>query len=83
VRISLAKPLPSGESVVLAVGGQEHFGVVVNAKEGPRGGLNGLEFETALSHEEVLAIRRWSETFRDEQRRAFRREVQAWVSGLV
>lgn len=80
-QVSLGEPLVEESAVELYIGGFELFGFVVRRQIGPKGGINGLEFEAPLAEADVLAIRAYSETYEDETRREFRGMVREWVTG--
>ena len=63
--------------------GLDEFGDVVRSAIGPNGGTNGLSFETPLTDDDVLAVRRFSETIEADEHRMLRREVRAWVTGTT
>lgn len=81
-QIGLQTPLKTGEGAFLQLAGIDQFGTIVRCSNGPFGGANGLEFEVPLNDDDVLAMRQYAETFRDEEYRALRTEVQEWVSGI-
>lgn len=81
-QIGLESPLRNGEGAFLQLAGIDQFGTIVRCSKGPNGGTNGLEFEFPLKDEAVVALRQYAETFRDEEYRALRTEVQEWVSGI-
>lgn len=80
-QIGLEKPLRKGEGAFLKLAGLDQFGSVVRCAVGSGGGVNGLEFECALTDKEVLALRIYAESFADDENRKLRSEVQKWVSG--
>ena len=80
-QIGLAEPLPVGDGVCLQIAGMEPFGVVLRRQVGSHGGTNGIAFEPALTDADVLALRAYSETFKDTERRALMAEARAWVTG--
>jgi hypothetical protein len=79
--IGLERPLKEGNGAILKFADIEQFGVVVRFREREAGGLNGFEFDVLLKDSDVLAIRRYAESFEDHDRRALRSEVQSWVTG--
>ena len=81
--IGLDRPLETGESAVLQFAGREIFCEILRCRIGSAGGINGLEFEPELTDEDVLALRRVSESFREDEQRALRTEVRAWVLGTI
>jgi hypothetical protein len=76
-RIGLETPLARGAEAFVAFADLEVFGSVVH--RGP--GLNGIEFDCALTHEEVLATRRYAERHEERERAALLAQVRAWVTG--
>lgn len=79
--IALENPLRKGEDVVLQVAGIDQFGVTVRYQRGRSGGVNGIQFDEDLTDQAVIQMRHYAECLEAEQKRAFRREVQAWVNG--
>jgi len=82
-RIALAKPLRAGEAGFLRIAQIEQFATIVRCWKGEDGGINALHFDTPISGQVVLAMRRYAETFEADEQRERRREVEAWVKGLI
>lgn len=80
-QIGLEDPLAAGEGAYLIVGDLEAFAFVTRRIKNDIGGTNGLQFEEPIGDEAVLAIRRYSESFEEDQRRALRTQARAWVLG--
>ena len=76
-QISLAKPLPEGEAGLLRFAHFEVFACII--RTGP--GLNGVEFDYALSNEDVLATRQFAEDYDAGNRAELMAEARAWVTG--
>jgi hypothetical protein len=76
-QIGIERPMPVGEPVMLKVADLEQFGEVVRG--GP--GTNGIAFDDRLSHEDVLDIRRFSESMEYREREQLWAEARAWVHG--
>ncbi|WP_299193753.1 PilZ domain-containing protein [uncultured Erythrobacter sp.] len=80
-QIGLEEPLEEGENAFLQIDGLDEFAEVVRSDIGPLGGINGVVFEEPLSDEQVISVRRFSESLETRERQAFRSEVRAWVTG--
>ncbi len=80
-QVGLQSPLRQDEGIFLQVAGIDQFGSIVRRIVRQNGGINGVEFETPLTDEQVIALRRYSESLVAEERQALRDEVRAWVSG--
>lgn len=80
-QIGLEEPLPLCDGVFLQIAGLEPFGEVVRSDAGPDGGINGITFDPQLTDADILAVRAYSETFRQEERRALLEEARSWVVG--
>lgn len=76
-RVAMERPLPMGDGAFLQVNTIDHFAGVVRRDEG----LNGLEFETPLAQDQVLAMRQFAEGFAEAEKRELRESVRAWVTG--
>jgi len=81
-QVGLEHPLKNGDGAILQVAGIDHFAVVMRSERGSFGGVNGLEFEEPLSDDDVLATRRFAESFEMNERITLLREVEAWVTGI-
>ncbi len=81
--IGLDRPLAIGETAFLQFAEREVFCEVLRCHVGSLGGINGLLFDPEISDEDILAVRRISESFEQDEQRAMRAEVRAWVQGLV
>ncbi|MHA7819652.1 MAG: PilZ domain-containing protein [Erythrobacter sp.] len=66
-----------GETGYLRCGPIDHF-VTVMRKEY---GLNGLEFDRPVSHEFVLEMRAFQESFAERDRADLMRSARAWAQG--
>lgn len=80
-QIGLRHPLRLFEEGILNIAGVDQFGTVTRSDIMEHGGINGLKFETPLRDSDVLAMREYAESFQDDENRALRREVRAWVDG--
>lgn len=80
-QIGMEAPLSIGDGAFLQIAGLDEFGFVMRRGVGPRGGTNGFEFENELTDDQVLAIRRFSESFEADEQNNHRSEVRAWVNG--
>lgn len=80
-QVGMAEPLKIEETAILEIAGQEIFCEVVRVAIGENGGANGLLFDPPLEHADVLDMRRYGETYLDQELRGFRSEVRAWVEG--
>lgn len=76
-QIGLEKPMAEGEAGFLTFAGFEVFGYVARAGTG----FNGLEFDVELENRDVVAIRRYAESYEADKRSALREEARAWVMG--
>ena len=82
-QIGLEKPMEIEQKSFLQIAGLELFCEVVRCNFGANGGVNGLVFDPALEDEDVLAVRRYAESYQDDEVRALRSEVRAWVDGVL
>ncbi len=82
-QIGLEEPLREGASAILELQGIDQFGTVVRSGQGVNGGVIGLKFDHPLGEADVLAIRRYSDTYEESEMRALRNEARAWVAGVV
>jgi hypothetical protein len=80
-QIGLEKPLEKGENAFLQIDGLDEFAEVVRSDIGPLGGINGVVFEEPLSDEQVISVRRFSESQEARESKALRAEARAWVTG--
>ncbi len=80
-RIGLPEPLHKRAEVILAVAGIDQFGWVVGCEMGHKGGSNGIKFEKPLTDDHVLAMRDYSASFQDHEKRALLQEARDWVGG--
>lgn len=80
-RIGLAEPLARGMCCYLEVAHLRVFAEVTRRERGAGGGINGLVLDEPLSDAEVLAVRRYAETFEQRQREILRDQVRRWVNG--
>lgn len=76
-QIALDTPLDTGEAGFLRFLGFDLFAEIVRKD---RGG-NGLEFEVALTDEQVLKVRELSENLDTLERRTLLHDVREWVTG--
>ncbi|MGB3471326.1 MAG: PilZ domain-containing protein [Erythrobacter sp.] len=76
-QIALERPMQVGEAGFLTFAELEVFGCVVRKGEG----VNGLEFDVALSDADVLGVRHFAEVFDADERQSLKREARAWVMG--
>lgn len=76
-QVSLPDPLPPEASCILQFATCEVFACV--SRRGT--GLNGLCFEDPLDDEEVLATRRFAESYQADERAALLASARAWVTG--
>ena len=76
-QVSLPDPLPLDEACFVCFSGHEVFASVVRCDAG----LNGLQFEAAIADEDVLAVRRFGESYQKEERAALKANARAWVTG--
>lgn len=80
-RIALPRPLPQGHSGYVAIAGLELFGMIVRAEPGANTAINAIAFEGSISHEDVLAVRRFADGFALRERKVLRDYVRRWVAG--
>ena len=59
-QVGLQSPLKHSEGVFLQVAGIDQFGSIVRRIVRQNGGINGLEFESPLTDDQVIALRRYS-----------------------
>lgn len=78
-QIGLAKPLDVGDAGFLRFADLEVFGAVIRSSTGS----NGLEFDVEMADDEVLAIRRFAESYQYDERQALMDEARAWVMGAA
>jgi hypothetical protein len=76
-KVALAQPLRVGEAGYLNVAGLKIFALVVWCG----GGINGLHFDCALTDEQVLTVRAYSEQMERHERTAMLAEARVWVTG--
>ena len=77
-RIGIAKPIEEGDAGFLRFSDFDLFATVARTEDG----RNGLEFDVELSDDDVLAIRRYAETYEMSERTALMDEARAWVTGV-
>lgn len=82
-QLGLEIPLATSDNAILEIAGKELFCDIVRMARGPHGGINGVMFDPPLEDEDVLHVRRFSETYKADELRAIRSEVRAWVDGSV
>lgn len=75
--IAVNETLKVGESGYLRCGPIDHF-VTVMRKEY---GLNGLEFDNPVSHEFVLRVRAFQDSFADHDKAELMRNARIWAQG--
>lgn len=80
-QIGLREPLKKGADVILLFKDIDQFGTVVRCAESQEGSINGINFETPLSKEDVLQIRRYTDYYEAHTIRDLKGEARAWVSG--
>ena len=76
-RIRLQRPLSIGDAAILECAELELFGLIVRRESSG----NGMEFETPLTPEQVLAIRAFDENFENIEWRADRNAARNWIAG--
>jgi hypothetical protein len=77
-QVALMDPLPEGEGGMLRVAGLDVFGEAVRRSPG----VNGLAFEQELSHDAVLAVRRFAERLAIDELHASRERARTWIEGV-
>lgn len=80
-QLGMEMPLATSENAILEIAGKELFCDIVRVSRGPHGGTNGVKFDPELEDQDVLDVRRFSETYKTNELRAIRSEVRAWVNG--
>lgn len=76
-QVALFEALRTGESAVLRCASIDVFGDIVRCEIG----LNALRFETELRDENVLAIRRYADSYAENERRSLVETARNWVTG--
>ncbi len=76
-KIAILDPVREGDGGILQCGKLSAFAIVARSEFS----LNALQFEHAISHEDVLAMRRYYETFEDRERRKLIETARKWASG--
>lgn len=77
----MALPLRVGTNAFLSAGPVEVFGETLRWDIGVGGGVSGFKFDDPLSHQDVLAVRQYAETFRLRERESLLDQVRSWVAG--
>lgn len=78
-QVAILESLRIGEGAILRCGAIKQFGVVTRSEFG----LNAVEFDEQLEHEQVLEIRRYYENFEERERRTLIETARKWVNGEI
>lgn len=76
-KIAILDPIREGDGGILKCDKLSAFAIIARSEFS----LNALQFEHPISHEDVLAMRRYYETFEDRERRKLIETARKWASG--
>lgn len=76
-QVAILDSMRAGEGAILRCGMINHFAIVTRSEFG----LNAFTFDTPLTDEIVLEIRRYHENFEERERRALIETARKWVNG--
>lgn len=79
VLMAVCETLEVGEAGYLRCGPIDHFVTVMRKEHG----LNGLEFDNPVSHEFVLQVRAFQESFAENDKADLMRNARVWAQGYA